>query len=88
MTTSMDEIRIEMILHAVLREVADIELVVLRLPAGSTAFAALNSLIERHPGLATHAKTVAFARGDAIIRPEAVLADGDRIEALPPVSGG
>ncbi len=88
MTTPMDGIRIEMILHAVLREVADVESVVLRLPAESTAASALTVLVERHPGLANHAKTVAFARGDAIIRPDAMLADGDRIEALPPVSGG
>ncbi len=88
MTPPTDDIGIDLVLHAVLREVADVERVVLRLPAGSTASCALSALVERHPGLATYAKTVAFARGDAIIRPDAALNDGDRIEALPPVSGG
>jgi molybdopterin converting factor small subunit len=88
LTASIQEIQVELILHAVLRESAGVERVALRLPAGATAASALAVVVERHPMLATHAKTVAFARGDAIIRPDSMLRDGDRIEALPPVSGG
>ena len=88
MTASTREIRVELILHAVLRESAAVERVALRLPVGATAASALAVVVERHPMLATHAKTVAFARGDAIIRPDATLQDGDRVEVLPPVSGG
>lgn len=88
MTTSPGEIRIELTLHAVLRELAGDASITLPLPAGATAAAALAALVERRPELAIHARTVAFARDDAVIRPDTILRDGDRIEALPPVSGG
>ena len=88
MTTSTDDLRIELVLHAVLRELAGNQVITLRLPAGATAAAALAALVERHPALAPHAGTVAFARADAIIRPDATLQDGDRVEVLPPVLGG
>ncbi len=87
-TSSPDEIRIDLVLHALLREVAGEDLITLRLSAGATAATALATVVDRHPGLAIHAKTVAFARADMIIRPDAILRDGDRVDALPPVSGG
>jgi molybdopterin converting factor small subunit len=87
-TSSPDEIRIDLVLHALLREVAGEDLITLRLSVGATAATALATVVDRHPGLAIHAKTVAFARADMIIRPDAILRDGDRVDALPPVSGG
>ncbi|MAD20405.1 MAG: hypothetical protein CMJ52_09605 [Planctomycetaceae bacterium] len=83
------EIEIEVVLHALLRElVEEAGPIRLGLPTGATPASAFAAAAERHPALAAHASTVAFARDDAVIRGDATLRDGDRLEVLPPVSGG
>jgi sulfur-carrier protein len=82
------EIEISLRLHAQLREIADEPLVVIRLPSGSTVADAFECVIETHPGLAPFREVVAFARNDLLVTRTATFESGDRLDVLPPVSGG
>ena len=58
------EIEIELVLHALLRElVEEAGPIRLGLPTGATPASAFAAAAERHPALAAHASTVAFATG-------------------------
>jgi molybdopterin synthase sulfur carrier subunit len=82
------EIEFDLHLHAQLREVAGVGIVPLRLPAGSTVADAFESAIGVHPGLADFRNLVAFACNDCLVTRVATLGGGDRLDVLPPVSGG
>jgi molybdopterin synthase sulfur carrier subunit len=82
------QIEVDLHLHAQLREVAGGGIVPLRLPAGSTVADAFESVIKVHPGLADFRNVVAFACNDCLVTGVATLDGGDRLDVLPPVSGG
>ena len=82
------QIEVDLHLHAQLREIAGGGIVPLRLPAGSTVADAFESAIKVHPGLADFRKVVAFACNDSLVTGVATLSGGDRLDVLPPVSGG
>ncbi|HZR37343.1 MAG TPA: MoaD/ThiS family protein [Nevskia sp.] len=64
------------------------ELISLDLADAASVAAALDELAGRYPDFASRRETVAVAIGDEIVASARVLADGERIALIPPVSGG
>lgn len=58
------------------------------LPSGSTAADLRRTLLDRFPGAATLLRASRFAVGGDFIPDERVLADGEEVALIPPVSGG
>ena len=75
-------------LFAVQRELAGTREVGLELRAGATIADAWDALVERHPVLAPGRASVRFARNSVYSSADEVLADGDEVAMIPPVSGG
>ena len=75
-------------LFAVQRELAGTREVALDLPPGSTVGGAWDALVLRHPVLAPGRASVRFARNSVYADASDVLADGDEVAMIPPVSGG
>ncbi len=75
-------------LFAMQRELAGTREVELALPAGATIEDAWTALVDRFPRLAPGRVAVRFARNGAYAAAETVLADGDEVAMIPPVSGG
>ncbi|MBI3750150.1 MAG: molybdenum cofactor biosynthesis protein MoaE, partial [Chloroflexi bacterium] len=62
--------------------------VALELPDGATIEDTWSALVERLPVLAPGRPSLRFARNAAYAPPSTVLADGDEVAMIPPVSGG
>ena len=60
----------------------------MELPLKSCVGDALDRLAEHHPELGAARDTLAFAVNLAYVNPDEVLADGDELALIPPVSGG
>ncbi|MEX1170375.1 MAG: MoaD family protein, partial [Chloroflexota bacterium] len=75
-------------LFAVQRELAGAREVRVELPDGSDVEAAWNALVARHPVLAPGRASLRFARNGDYADPTTILADGDEVAMIPPVSGG
>lgn len=60
----------------------------LELPAAARVSDALDRLTQTHPDLAAQRETLAVAVNLAYVDPAHVLADGDELALIPPVSGG
>jgi molybdopterin converting factor small subunit len=60
----------------------------LDLPEQVTVEDALAHLAERFDEIAAHSETLALAIGDRIVPGTQVLAEGDHLALIPPVSGG
>ncbi len=75
-------------LFAVQRELAGTREVQLELPEGADVEAAWAGLVARFPVLAPGRGSVRFARNGDYADPATVLADGDEVAMIPPVSGG
>jgi len=75
-------------LFAVQRELAGTREVRVELPDGSDVEAAWSALVASHPVLAPGRPSVRFARNGEYAEPATVLADGDEVAMIPPVSGG
>ena len=80
--------RIRVRLFAVQRELAGARDVPLELPDGATIEDAWSALVGRLPMLAPGRASLRFARNAAYAPPSTVLADGDEVAMIPPVSGG
>ena len=80
--------RVRVRLFAVQRELAGTREVGLELRAGATIADAWDALVERHPVLAPGRTSVRFARNSVYASADEVLADGDEVAMIPPVSGG
>lgn len=85
---SSAEMRIRVILFAVLRDAVGAAETVLELPKSSTAAQAGAVLLERFPTLRPYLPRVAFAINRNYCRPDAELKEGDELALIPPVSGG
>jgi molybdopterin synthase catalytic subunit len=83
-----DRIAVRARLFAMQRELAGTREVGLELRPGATIEDAWRALVARHPALAPGRPAVRFARNGAYAAPETVLADGDEVAMIPPVSGG
>lgn len=81
-------IRVRVRLFAIQREQVGTRSVDLELAGGSTIEDAWAALVARFPVLAPGRSSVRFARNGAYAAPTDVLADGDELAVIPPVSGG
>jgi molybdopterin converting factor subunit 1 len=75
-------------LFAIQRELAGTRELRLELPDGSDIEGAWTALVARHPVLAPGRTSMRFARNGEYAEPTTVLADGDEVAMIPPVSGG
>ena len=80
--------RVRVRLFAVQRELAGTRQVELELPDGASIETAWLALVGVHPALATGRAAVRFARNGVYADATEVLADGDELACIPPVSGG
>ena len=80
--------RVRVRLFAIQRELAGTREVGLELLAGATIADAWSGLVERYPALAPGRASVRFARNSVYASADEVLADGDEVAMIPPVSGG
>lgn len=55
---------------------------------GATLADILDAVLSRYPRLAGHRETMLLAVNHEFADPSAILADGDEVALLPPVSGG
>ncbi|HSM37790.1 MAG TPA: molybdenum cofactor biosynthesis protein MoaE [Candidatus Limnocylindrales bacterium] len=84
---TQEPIRIAVRTFAILRELSA-DRVSLELRGGATIADAWEEMAGRHPNLRPHREFVRAARNGAYAAWEVVLADGDEVAFLPPVSGG
>jgi molybdopterin synthase catalytic subunit len=82
------ELRVQVRLFAMQRELAGTRGVELALPAGATIEDAWDALVGRFPDLAPGRAALRFARNGGYAPPETPLTDGDEVAMIPPVSGG
>jgi molybdopterin synthase catalytic subunit len=75
-------------LFAIQRELAGTREVRLALPDGADVEAAWAALVAAHPVLAPGRASLRFARNGDYAEPTTLLADGDEVAMIPPVSGG
>lgn len=80
--------RIRLRYFASLRDVVGAAEGSLELPAAATAEDAFRSLAAAHPALATRRASLSVAINRRYARFDALLADGDEVVFIPPVSGG
>jgi len=80
--------RIQVRLFASLADRAGVARLELSLPDGATASDAAALLAGQFPTLAGHLPRVALAVNYATVPSHTILADGDELALLPPVSGG
>jgi molybdopterin synthase catalytic subunit/molybdopterin converting factor small subunit len=80
--------RVRIRLFAIQRELAAARFVDLELPAGASIEGAWSALVEGHPSLAPGRAYVRFARNNDYADAATLLADGDELAIIPPVSGG
>jgi len=81
-------IHVRLRLFAMQREQAGAREVALELPDGATVDDAWAALVELHPALAPGGSVVRFAVNADYADTAMVLADGDEVACIPPVSGG
>jgi molybdopterin synthase catalytic subunit/molybdopterin converting factor small subunit len=81
-------VRVRARLFAIQRELAGTREVALELPDGASIADAWTALVAIHPVLAPGRDSVRFARNGAYGDVTTVLADGDELAIIPPVSGG
>ncbi|MEO7229102.1 MAG: molybdenum cofactor biosynthesis protein MoaE [Candidatus Limnocylindrales bacterium] len=80
--------RVRVRLFAIQRELAGTRELGLDLPAAATVGDAWDALVSLHPVLAPGRSSVRFARNGVYAAAEELLADGDEVAMIPPVSGG
>jgi molybdopterin synthase catalytic subunit len=80
--------RVRVRLFAVQRELAGAREVTVALGAGATVEDAWAALVGRYPVLAPGRSSVRFAVNGDWAGPDTLLADGDEVAMIPPVSGG
>ena len=81
-------IRIRVRLFAIQRELAGARELGLDVPEPATVEAAWTAIVALHPAIAPGRPFVRFARNGDYAEPDTLLADGDELAIIPPVSGG
>lgn len=79
---------IRVLLFASLAEAAAAREVRIEVPEKTSVLEAVRAAADRVPSLARPLAGVATAVNGKLVRPDHVLADGDDLALLPPVSGG
>ena len=87
-TGSAATVRVRIRLFAIQRELAGAREVAVELSPGATVEAAWGALVARFPVLAPGRSSVRFAVNGEYAGPDTMLADGDEVAMIPPVSGG
>ena len=80
--------QIRVLLFAGLANALNTREAILALQDGATVQTAIDELIHQLPDLKTHLPSLAFAVNHAFVKTNQVLADGDELALIPPVSGG
>ena len=80
--------RVRVRLFAIQRELAGTREISIDLPTGGTVDDAWQAVVERHAVLAPGRPSVRFARNGEYVDATAMLAEGDEVAFIPPVSGG
>ena len=80
--------RIKVLFFGLLKDVCGRAEDLLELPAGATAGAVYDHYAKLYPRLEGMAKSTVLARNQEFTAPGTLLADGDEVALLPPVSGG
>ena len=80
--------RVTVRLFARLRDIAGVNEVHTELPAGATASALWATLVTEHTEFERYGGAVSTAVNEEYVKMDRVLADGDEVAFLPPVSGG
>lgn len=80
--------RVKVRLFARLRDVLGTGELERELPASATVQAVWNELVAERPSLGEYERAISVAVNTEYSRMSAVLADGDEVAFLPPVSGG
>ena len=83
-----DRVRVKVLLFGQAREFAGASAIELDLEAPATVESAFASLRSRHERLGRMERSLLFAVNEEYAERSQVLADGDRMAILPPVSGG
>ena len=81
-------IRVSLLLFASVAEAVGERTREMRVPEGATARSLFEQLAAETPALAGRVDHVSFARNQEFVPPDTVLADGDELAVIPPVSGG
>ncbi len=81
-------IRINLLLFASVAEAVGQRQRAIDVPEGTTARGTFRLLAEDMPELVKRVDHVSFARNQEFVGGDAVLADGDELAVIPPVSGG
>jgi molybdopterin converting factor subunit 1 len=80
--------RIEVLFFASARDLAGTDQKSVELPDGADVASLLRRVLDEHPALEGAMRSARFARNEDFVERDAVLADGDRVAWLPPMSGG
>jgi len=80
--------RVTLLLFGPVREMVGQERIALELSAAADVSQLAAALTTKHPTLRAGASTLRFAIDSAFVDGRHVLADGDEIAVIPPVSGG
>ena len=85
---AVETIQVSLLLFASVAEAAGARRREVCVPAGTSARGLFQLLAEDVPALAGRADHVSFARNQEFVPPDTILADGDELAVIPPVSGG
>ncbi len=80
--------RVTVKLFARLRDVAGTSEIVREVPAGTTVRSVWSELAAEFPEIASYERSISAAINADYAKMDEVLADGDEVAFLPPVSGG
>ena len=75
-------------LFALMREKAGTDAILLEVPTGAAITQALATLVGQYPTLEPYMANTRFSLRMAFVDPETLLAEGDELMLIPPVSGG
>jgi molybdopterin synthase sulfur carrier subunit len=81
-------VRVTVKLFARLRDVAGTSEIVREVPAGTTVRSVWRELAAEFPEIASYERSISAAINADYAKMDEVLADGDEVAFLPPVSGG
>jgi molybdopterin converting factor small subunit len=75
-------------LFALMRERAGIDTILLEVPAGAAITQALETLVSQYPTLEPYIANTRFSLHMDFVDLNTILAEGDELVLIPPVSGG
>ena len=81
-------VQIRILFFGLLKDICGRAEDLLELPSGSTLRSVFDHYAEQFPTLSTMARSIVLARNQEFATPSDMLAEGDEVALLPPVSGG